>query len=75
MRTFVGITALHDKQGNIHPMVMHWPDGRQWPVDKILDIRKAAAMSPDGHGVRYLCRFANKEVKLFYNGNLWFVEH
>ena len=43
-------------------MVMHWPDGRQWTVDRVLDVRMAPSMVGGGHGMRYVCRIANKQV-------------
>ncbi|WP_434132790.1 hypothetical protein KIAC18_000315 [Sporomusa sphaeroides] len=77
MKTYVGITAQHDKQGTITPVIMHWPDGRQWPVDRVLDVRMAPSITGGGQGMRYVCRIANKEVNLFHDDldGKWFVEH
>ncbi len=77
MKTFVGITAEHDKQGNIKPTILHWPDGRDFPIDQVLDVRMAPALIAGGHGTRYLCRSMRREVNLFYDDldGKWFVEH
>ena len=66
MKTFVGITAQHAKDGTVSPLAMHWPDGRQWPVNRVLDVRMTPSIDGGGHGMRYVCRIANKKVYLFY---------
>lgn len=77
MKTFVGITARHDKSGNITPLIMHWPDGRKFEVDRVLDVRMAPSMGGGGHGMRYVCRIAGKEVNLYHDDldGKWFIEH
>ena len=75
MKTYVAITAKHDKEGNIIPTIMHWSDGREIPVDRVLDVRQAPSIV-GGHGMRYICRIGNKEVYLFQDGldGKWYIE-
>lgn len=77
MKTYIEITAQHDKSGSIKPLIMHWPDGREFEVDRVLDVREAPAVKAGGHGMRYKCRIRNKEVNLFHDDldGKWFLEH
>lgn len=75
-KTFVGITAEHDINGNIKPLILHWPDGRKFEIDKLLDVRPAPTVG-SGLGKRYVCRIANKQVSLLRDNleGKWYVEH
>ena len=72
----VGVTAYHDPDGKIKPLCLHWPDGRKFEVDRLLDVRPAASLKVGGWGMRYICRVLNREVKLFYNevDKKWYAE-
>ena len=75
-KTFVAITAEHDIDGTITPLVIHWPDGRNFAVDRLLDVRPASTVG-SGLGKRYVCRICNKEVNLFRDNldGKWYIEH
>ncbi len=73
-KVFVGVTVRHNKQGQITPLIMHWHDGRQWLVDRVLDVRQAASQIAGGLGTRYICRIAGKQVYLFHDEDKWFIE-
>ena len=51
-----------------------WDDGRSWPVDEVVDVRREAATRAGGCGERYLVRLGRKVTSLFREGNRWFVE-
>ena len=57
---------------------MHWPDGRKFEIDRIMNVCMAQSLIGGGHGMRYKCRrIRNKQVNLFC-GDLdgkWFLEH
>ena len=76
MRTYVSITALHDTEGNIIPLILHWPDGRKFEIDKLLNVKPAPTVG-SGIGKKYRCRIAGKEVNLFCDNldGKWYVEH
>jgi hypothetical protein len=77
MKTYVGVTVEHDKDGNLTPLIIHWPDGRKFNIDRVIDVRMAPALIAGGHGTRYTCRIRNKEVYLFNDplDGKWFIEH
>ncbi len=74
IKTYVGVHARFDTNGNIFPVVVSWEDGRRFSVDRILDVRPAASLKCGGFGIRYTCRILGKETYLFLEGNRWYVE-
>ncbi|MDF2570208.1 MAG: hypothetical protein K0R55_1812 [Sporomusa sp.] len=73
-KLFVNITAQHDINGVITPILLNWENGRVFPIDKILDVRQAASIKAGGQGMRYTCMVASKQVYLFCDDGRWFIE-
>lgn len=73
-KIFVKITAEHDTKGRVTPKFLHWDDGRKFEVDKVMDVRIAASLKAGGQGMRYTCRISGKQVYLFCDDGLWFIE-
>ena len=74
VKTFVGMKARFDTNGNIVPLCVLWEDGRLFKIDKVIDIRPCASLKCGGFGVRYTCRINGKETYIFLEQNRWFVE-
>ncbi|WP_312335320.1 hypothetical protein [Anaerospora hongkongensis] len=45
-----------------------------YSVDRVLDVRMAAALKAGGQGIRYTCRVHGREVFLFCDEGRWFIE-
>ena len=73
-RVYVNVIARHDEQGGVRPLEVEWEDGRRFEVDKLLYVRRAAALKAGGQGVRYTVRILGKETYLFEDEGRWFVE-
>lgn len=82
-KVYVPVLAAFDENGRIIPREIAWEDGRKFKIDKVTDIRQAAAAKAGGQGDRYSIRINGKESYLFFersanvNGNCigrWFVE-
>ena len=74
--TYVGMQIKYDVDGNITELVIIWPDGRQFEVDQLLDVKPTITVG-SGFGNRYKCMVRNKEVSL-YNDTVegkWYVKH
>lgn len=65
------------------PLEIKWVDGEVYEIDKVTDIRQAAAMKAGGQGDRYTVWIRGKQSYLFFerSGALsgstigrWFVE-
>lgn len=73
-KVHIQVVAQHDIEGSIRPLSLIWEDGRQWPVDTILDVRIAASLKAGGQGMKYTCKIAGKQVYLFCDEGKWFIE-
>jgi len=51
-----------------------WEDGRNFEIDKVMDIRNCASLKSGGVGTRYICRIRNKIVRIFLEDNRWFLD-
>lgn len=82
-KVYVRVTVAFDEEGRMLPRQIIWEDGRKYPIDKITEIRQAAAMKAGGQGDRYTVWIGGKQSFLFFErnasdsgGNIgrWFVE-
>lgn len=63
-----------DEEGQGRPRSLTWEDGRQFVIDRVLDVRPAVALKTGGSGLRYTCRISGREVYLFEDRGKWFME-
>ena len=73
-RAYVRVVVDVDEIGKVHPLKIYWEDGRSFDVDRLLDVRRAAATKAGGQGMRYTCRIQGHEAYLFEDDGRWFVE-
>ena len=82
-KVYVAVKAEFNEEGIMLPRELTWEDGTRYEIDRVLDIRQAAAMKAGGQGDRYTVRIKGKQSYLFFErstnqtGNLlgrWFVE-
>lgn len=82
-KVYVKVTASFDADGRIIPRELVWEDGRSYIIDRVLDVRPAAAMKAGGGGDRYTIRVNGQQSYLFFERNAsikgdnigrWFVE-
>ena len=82
-KVYVGVKADFREDGVMLPRVITWEDGEKYEIDRILDIRQAAAMKAGGQGDRYTIVVRGRQSYLFFerstnltgnNIGRWFVE-
>jgi len=82
-KVYVPVIASFDTDGRLIPKELVWENGRRYSIDRVLDIRSAAAMKAGGSGDRYTIRVNGKQSYLFFERNTsikgnnigrWFVE-
>lgn len=73
-KVYVKVTAEHDINGQVRPILMTWVDERKYVIDRVLDVRQAASLKSGGQGIRYTCRICGKQVYLFDEEGRWFIE-
>lgn len=73
-RVYVKVIVEHDALGACRPISIEWEDGHIFNVDRVLDVRRAAATKAGGQGMRYTCRINGHETYVFEDEGRWFVE-
>lgn len=73
-KKYVEVIAKFSEDNKIIPLKILWDDGRQFDIDKVVDIRKAASLKAGGVGIRYTCRINGNNKHLWLEENKWFVE-
>jgi len=65
-KVYVGVYASVDVDGRMIPRKVVWEDGTEYEIDKITDIRQAAAMKAGSGGTRFTVKINGKQTYLFY---------
>lgn len=82
-KIYVEVIAAFDSDGSLLPLTIVWEDGRKFEIDKVLEVRQAAAMKAGGQGDRYTIQVRGKNRYLYFERNprisgsqlgRWFVE-
>ena len=82
-KVYVAVKADFAADGTLLPRVITWENGEKFTIDKITDIRQAAAMKAGGQGDRYTIWIGGHQSFLFFerstnltgnNIGRWFVE-
>ena len=74
-KVYVEVNVKFYPDGRIMPLTIIWRDGKIFNIDRVTDVRRAAARRGGGFGMRYTCMIEGHSSFLFYEGNnLWFVE-
>lgn len=73
-RAYVGVYTYTNPQGQVIPTRIRWEDGKEWEIDRVLDIRPGTARKAGGAGLRYLLRIAGQEREIFLVDGRWFAE-
>lgn len=73
-RAYVKVIVEVSPEGRTRPLAVEWEDGRRFEVDRLMDVRRAAATKAGGQGMRYTVRIRGRETYLFEDDGRWFVE-
>ena len=73
-KVYVEVAAVFTPEGRIMPQQIRWEDGTLFSVDRVTDIRRAAALKAGGCGLRYTIRIGGRQTYLFLDEDRWFVE-
>ena len=73
-RAYVEVAAVFSPDGQIIPRSIRWEDGTLFTIDRVTDIRHAAALKAGGCGLRYTIHIGRQQTYLFLNEDRWLVE-
>ena len=54
-KRYVPVIVRFEADGKLRPLEIEFDEAHRYPVDKILDVRRAACQSVGGVGDRYTC--------------------
>lgn len=83
IKVYVQVKADFGTDGVMYPRELIWEDGEKYVIDRVTDIRQAAAMKAGGQGDRYTIEVRGHRSYLFFErapgltGSVvgrWFVE-
>ena len=82
-KVYVQVSADFNTDGVMLPRILIWENGEKYLIDRVVDIRQAAARKAGGQGDRYTIEVRGQISYLFFErvpqltGNVigrWFVE-
>lgn len=82
-KVYVAVRTDFAADGTMFPREITWENGEKFEIDRVLDIRQAAAMKAGGQGDRYTIMVRGIQSYLFFerstnltgnNIGRWFVE-
>ena len=73
-KIYISVKAVFYPEGGFKPTSLVWEDGREYAIDRVTDIRRAASLKAGGTGIRYTCKVAGQQVYLFLEDDRWFME-
>lgn len=73
-KRYVPVVVRFDTEGKLRPLEIEFDEERKFPVDRVLDVCRAACQSVGGVGVRYTVRVQGQERYLWLEKGRWFVE-
>ena len=83
LKVYVPVDVEFRSDGTMLPRIITWEDGTKYEIDRVKDIRQAAAMRAGGQGDRYTVMIGGHQCYLFFerstavagnNIGRWFVE-
>ena len=74
LKTYITVKATFSPDGSLMPCSVIWEDGREYEIDQVLDVRRAASLKAGGTGIRYTVRIGRSRTFLFFEDPRWFVE-
>lgn len=73
-KEFVKVNLTVDEDGNVRPNSIVFQKDHIFEIDRLKDVRRAAATKVGGTGIRYTVVIKGKETYLFEDDGRWFVE-
>ncbi len=82
-KVYVQVDAVFTEDGSMLPRALIWEDGHRYEIDRVAQIRPAAAERVGGGGDRYTIIVDGRQKYLFFERNTeltgnqlgkWFVE-
>ena len=73
-KRYVQVVVRFDTDGQLRPLEIEFDEKHKYPVDRVLDVCRAACQTVGGVGVRYTVRIQGQERYLWLEKGRWFGE-
>lgn len=73
-KVYVEVCVMFDRDGNMTPISVTWENGRVYPIDKVVDVRRCGGRYNCRESMRYMVYIGNNKTELFYEDPAWYVE-
>lgn len=82
-KVYVPVEASFNEDGSLLPRQLTWEDGEKYVIDRVIDVRPAAAARAGGQGDRYTVEVNGRRTYIFFERSMtlsgnnlgrWFVE-
>lgn len=73
-KVFVEVLMKHGADGKKTPQSITFEDGKQYPIDRLIAVKRAAATKVGGGGIRYTISVSGRQTFLFEDDGRFFVE-
>ena len=74
MKKYIDVVSKMKNDGTVLPLKIIWEDGREYIIDKVEDVRRAASLKAGGCGLRFSCKICGQTRFLFLEDYRWFIE-
>ncbi len=73
-KVYVAVKAQFMPDGKLLPFAITWETGKEFEIDRVVDVRRAASLKAGGAGIRYTVTISGHQTYLFLEEDRWFVE-
>ena len=73
-KKYVPVVVRFDTEGKLQPLEIEFDEEHKYPVDRVLDVCRAACQTVGGVGVRYTIRVQGHERYPWLEETKWIVE-
>lgn len=73
-KVYVDVCVMFDCNGNMTPISVTWENGKVYPINKVIDVRRCVGKQMSKVPMRYTVSIGNSKTELYYEDPAWFVE-
>ena len=74
-KRYVAVDSHTTVDGAEAPTAVYWPDGRKFPIQRVIEKTDREHAKVGGTGMSFLCQFeGGGTTKVFHEEKKWFVE-
>lgn len=72
-KRYVPVVVRFDTEGKIRPLEIEFDETHRYPVERVLDVCRAACQTVGGVGIRFTVQVQGQVRNIWLEKNKWFV--